>query len=53
MACEEWAYLRQARGDVPNETERSLAALDMFVLGERVEGDVDDVRILLLHISTC
>lgn len=42
MACEEWAYLKY-RPDTPNATERSLAALDMFVLGERTEGDIDDI----------
>jgi F-box protein 21 len=28
---------------MPNATERSLAALDLFALGERVEGDMDDI----------
>ena len=42
MAAEEWTYLKY-RPDTSNATERSLAALDMFFLGEREEGDVDDV----------
>ena len=45
MACEEWQYLKH-RPNTPNATERSLAALDMFVLGQRDEGDIDDVRTL-------
>lgn len=51
MACEEWAYLKH-RPSTPNATERSLAALDMFVLGERAEGDIDDVCITQAYQST-
>ena len=46
MACEEWAYLKH-RPETPNATERSFAALDMFVLGERREGDIDDIFAML------
>ena len=36
--------------EVPDETEISVSGLDMFVLGERREGDVKDVcHSLSLH----
>ncbi|EXJ73274.1 uncharacterized protein A1O5_03034 [Cladophialophora psammophila CBS 110553] len=42
VAIEEWTAIR-ATGDYENAVERSLAAYDMFILGERPEGDISDI----------
>ena len=42
-ATQEWAYLKY-RDHVENETERSFGGLDLFVLGDRETGDINDVR---------
>jgi hypothetical protein len=43
VAIEEWLSLKYGE-DTADSTERSFAALDMFVLGERSDGDIDDAR---------
>ena len=42
LAIEEWLNLKYGE-ESADATEKSFAALDMFVLGEREDGDIDDV----------
>ena len=44
LAIEEWLSLKYGE-EVSDATERSFAALDMFILEERSDGDVDGVCI--------
>ena len=41
LAVAEWAALKNADGEV--SFERSVGALDLFILDDAPEGDVDDV----------
>ncbi|RMZ84323.1 hypothetical protein DV738_g693, partial [Chaetothyriales sp. CBS 135597] len=43
IAVEEWHRLDSLLEEEPNSTERSFAALDMFILGERRSGDINDI----------
>ncbi|RMD42100.1 hypothetical protein DV735_g3030, partial [Chaetothyriales sp. CBS 134920] len=43
IAVEEWYRLDSLFAEAPNSTELSLAALDMFILGERRQGDINDI----------
>ena len=42
LAIQEWLSLKYGE-ETSDATERSFAALDMFILDERKEGDIDDV----------
>lgn len=48
LAVDEWVAIKTGRNDA-TPFERPLAALDMFVLEERGEGDIDDVSFCPSH----
>jgi hypothetical protein len=43
LAIQEWLGLKYGE-DTADATERSFAALDMFILDERPDGDIDDAK---------
>ncbi|RMZ77761.1 hypothetical protein DV737_g4205, partial [Chaetothyriales sp. CBS 132003] len=43
IAVEQWQRLDSLDEEAPNGTELSFAALDMFILGERRQGDINDI----------
>ncbi|RMZ91811.1 hypothetical protein DV736_g945, partial [Chaetothyriales sp. CBS 134916] len=43
VAIKQWQQLDSLDEEAPNGTELSFAALDMFILGERRQGDINDI----------